>query len=203
MWARCELIEAVAGDGDMELARDALDGLVATTQPAGSWLALGIEARCRALLEGDGAESSYRDAIDQLNRSGNRTELARGHLLFGEWLRGQGRQREARERLWVAEEMFTEIGMEAFAGRTRRELGAAGAKPRVRPAEPRLDLTPQEEQIARRARDGLTNAQIGAELFLSPRTVEWHLKRVFGRLGIDSRDALAAALKPGTAKPGG
>lgn len=195
MWARCELIEAAAGTGDMELARDALDGLVATTQPAFSCLALGIEARCRALLEGDGAESSYRGAIDQLDRGGNRTELARAHLLFGEWLRSRGRLREARERLWVAEEMFAEIGMEAFAERTRGELVAAGAKPRVHPAEARADLTPQEEQIARLARDGLTNAQIGAQLFVSPRTVEWHLNRVFGKLGIDSRNALDAALK--------
>ncbi len=130
MWARCELVEAAARTGDAELARDALDGLVATTQPAGSCLALGIEARCRALLEGDGAEPSYREAIDQLDRSGNRTELARAHLLFGEWLRRRGRLREARERLRAAEEMFAEIGMEAFAERTRGELVAAGAKPR-------------------------------------------------------------------------
>ena len=102
----------------------------------------------------------------------------------------EGRLREARERLWVAEEMFAEIGMEAFAERTRGELVAAGAKPRVHPPSARADLTPQEEQIARLARDGLTNAQIGAQLFLSPRTVEWHLNRVFGKLGIDSRDAL-------------
>jgi len=158
-------------------------------------LALGIEARCRALLEGDGAESSYRGAIDQLDRGGNRTELARAHLLFGQWLRSRDRLREARERLWVAEAMFAEIGMEAFAERTRGELVAAGAKPRVHPAERRADLTPQEEQIARLARDGLTNAQIGAQLFVSPRTVEWHLNRVFGKLGIDSRNALDAALK--------
>ena len=195
MWARCELVEAAAGAGDMELARDALDGLVATTHPAGSCLALGIEARCRALLEGDDAEPSYREAIDQLDRGGNRTELARGHLLYGEWLRSQARLREAREQLWVAEEMFTEIGMEAFAERTRGELVAARAKPRARPTERRADLTLQEEQIARLARDGLTNAQIGTELFLSPRTVEWHLNKVFAKLRVDSRDALAAALR--------
>ena len=133
------------------------------------------------------AEPSYRTAIDQLDRSGNRTELARGHLLFGEWLRSRGRLREAREQLRAAEEMFAEIGMEAFAERTRAELVAAGAKPRAQPAEARAELTPQEEQIARLARDGLTNAQIGAQLFLSPRTVEWHLNRVFGKL----RDQLA------------
>ena len=196
MWARCELIEAAVRTGDTGVARDALAGLVATTRPAGSCLALGIEARSRALLEGDDAEPSYRDALDQLARSGNRTELARGQLLFGEWLRGQNRLREARERLWVAEKMFTEIGMEAFAERTRKELVAAGAKPHVHRTEPRADLTPQEEQIARLAGDGLTNAQIGAEFFLSPRTIEWHLNRVFGKLGIGSRDALDAALRP-------
>ena len=97
--------------------------------------------------------------------------------------------------------MFAEIGMEAFAERTRVALAAAGAKPRVRPSEPSAELTPQEEQIALRARDGLTNATIGAQLFLSPRTVEWHLRRVFGKLGIDSRDALDAALKPAAGKP--
>jgi DNA-binding CsgD family transcriptional regulator len=196
MWARYELIEAAANSGDLGLARDALDGLVTTTQPAGSWLARGIEARCRALVAGDGAESSYRLAIDQLDRGGNGTELARGQLLFGEWLRGQGRLREARERLWPAEEMFARIGMDAFAERARRELIATGANPRAHATRPRTDLTPQEEQIARLAGDGLTNAQIGAEFFLSPRTIEWHLNRVFRKLGINSRDAIDAALRP-------
>ena len=158
-------------------------------------MALGIEARCRALLaDGDDAEASYREAIRQLDRAGIRTELARAHLLFGEWLRREGRLREARERLRTAEEMFAAIGMEAFAERAQGELVAAGAKLRKRPLEPSEELTPQEEQIARLARDGLTNAQIGAQLFLSPRTVEWHLHKVFGKLGIDSRSGLDAAL---------
>jgi len=109
--------------------------------------------------------------------------------------RADAREDEARERLRAAEEMFAEIGMEAFAERTRGELVAARAKPRARPTERRADLTLQEEQIARLARDGLTNAQIGTELFLSPRTVEWHLNKVFAKLGVDSRDALAAALR--------
>jgi DNA-binding CsgD family transcriptional regulator len=133
--------------------------------------------------------------VVEVNRSGphqpgdpaSTTSTSSGHLLFGEWLRSRDRLREAREWLWVAEEISAEIGMEAFAERTRGELVAVGAKPRVHPTEPRADLTPQEEQIARLARGGLTNAQIGAELFLSPRTVEWHLNRVFGKLGIDSR----------------
>jgi DNA-binding CsgD family transcriptional regulator len=195
MWARVELIEAAVRVGDTQRAREALDELVATTQPSGSGLALGIEARCRALLaDGDGAEASYREAIKELDRAGVRTELARAHLLFGEWLRREGRLREAREGLRTAEEMFAAIGMEAFAARGQGELVAAGAKLRKRPLEPSEELTPQEEQIARHARDGLTNAQIGAQLFLSPRTVEWHLHKVFGKLGIDSRSGLDAAL---------
>jgi DNA-binding CsgD family transcriptional regulator len=195
MWALFELVEACARVGDTAGARDALNDLAATTQPAASRFARGIEARCRALLaDGDDAEASYRAAVNQLEQAGYRTELARAHLVFGEWLRGEGRLREARERLRAAEEMFAEIGMEAFAQRAQGELVAAGAKLRRRVLEPREDLTAQEEQIARLARDGLTNAQIGAELFLSPRTVEWHLHKVFGKLGIDSRSGLPAAL---------
>jgi DNA-binding CsgD family transcriptional regulator len=195
MWAQFELVEAAARVGDTERARVALDALAVTTQPAGSGLALGIEARCRALLAGgDDAEASYREAIEELDRTGVRTELARAHLLYGEWLRREGRLREARERLRAAEDLFTEIGMEAFADRAEGELAAAGAKVRRRALDAREALTPQEEQIARLARDGLTNAQIGAQLFLSPRTVEWHLHKVFGKLGIDSRSGLEAAL---------
>jgi ATP/maltotriose-dependent transcriptional regulator MalT len=168
---------------------------VATTQPARSGFSRGIEARCRALLaDGDAAEASYREAIEQLERAGVRTELARAHLLFGEWLRHEGRLGEARERLRTAEAMFAEIGMEGFADRAQGELVAAGAKPRKRPVDAPEDLTAQEEQIARLARDGLTNAQIGAQLFLSSRTVEWHLHKVFGKLGIDSRSGLQGAL---------
>jgi ATP/maltotriose-dependent transcriptional regulator MalT len=160
-------------------------------------LALGIEARCRALLaDGDDAEASYREAIEQLDRAGNRTELARAHLVFGEWLRHTGRLGDARERLRAAEEMFVHIGTEAFAERARSELVAAGGKPRQQSLEPREDLTPQEEQIARLAGEGLSNPEIGAQLFLSSRTVEWHLHKVFGKLAIDSRKGLHAALPP-------
>jgi ATP/maltotriose-dependent transcriptional regulator MalT len=195
MWARFELVEAAAHVGDMELARDALDGLAAATQPAGTDFALGIEARSRALLaDGDEAEAAYRDAIERLGRTPRRPELARSHLLYGEWLRREARLGEARERLRTAEEMFTEIGMEAFAERARNALVAAGAKPRQRHLDEREELTPQEEQIARLARDGLTNAEIGGELFLSPRTVEWHLHKVFAKLGIDSRNGLYAVM---------
>jgi ATP/maltotriose-dependent transcriptional regulator MalT len=195
MWARFELVEAAARVGNPDVARDALHKLAATTQPVGSGFALGIEARCRALLaDRDDAEASYREAIEQLDRAGIRIELARAQLVFGEWLRREGRMHEARERLRKAEEMLAEIGMEAFAERARGELVAAGAKLRKRPLEMREDLTPQEEQIGRLARDGLTNAQIGAQLFLSARTVEWHLHKVFRKLGIDSRSGLDAAL---------
>jgi ATP/maltotriose-dependent transcriptional regulator MalT len=197
MWARFELVEAAARVGDTELARDALDRLVATTQPAGSDFALGIEARSRALLaDGDAAEASYREAIERLRRTRRRPELARSHLLYGEWLRREARLGEAREQLRTAEEMFAGIGMEAFAERARGELVAAGAKLRKRPLEAREELTPQEHQIAQLARDGLTNAEIGAQLFLSPRTVEWHLHKVFAKLGIDSRGGLDTALPP-------
>jgi ATP/maltotriose-dependent transcriptional regulator MalT len=202
MWALFELVEASTRVGDTEVARDALDRLAATTQPAGTGFALGIEARCRALLlDGDDAEACYREAIEQLDRAGVRTELARAHLVLGEWLRREGRLGEARERLRAAEELFVEIGMEAFAERAQGELVAAGAKPRKRALDAREHLTGQEEQIARLARDGLTNAQIGAQLFLSPRTVEWHLHKVFGKLGIDSRSGLHAALPPQEAAP--
>jgi DNA-binding CsgD family transcriptional regulator len=194
MWACCELVEAVSRGGDRDLAQAALDRLLATTRPATSHLARGIEARSCALLATDDAEKLYREAIDQLDRSANRTELSRAHLVYGEWLLGQGRLREARERLRAAEELFTGIGMEAFAERTRRGLVAAGAKPRSRALDAREELTPQEAQIVRLARDGLTNAQIGAQLFLSPRTVEWHLHKAFSKLHVDSRDALEKIL---------
>jgi DNA-binding NarL/FixJ family response regulator len=173
---------------------------VATTRPATSHLARGIEARCVALLAADAAEGLYHEAVEELQRSQNRTELARAHLLYGEWLLGQDRRRDARDQLRTAEEMFTDIGMAAFARRAGIELLASGAKPRGRPADPARDLTPQEAQIARLARDGLTNAQIGAELFLSPRTVEWHLHKAFGKLRIESRDALGDVL-PTEARP--
>jgi DNA-binding CsgD family transcriptional regulator len=195
IWALPELVEAATRCGDTCLAREALDRLADSTRPVGNDFALGIEGRCRALVTaGPAAEDLYREALDRLSRTRRRPELARAHLLYGEWLRRHGRRREARERLRIAEAMFAEIGMEAFGDRTRAELAAAGGKPRIRHLGARQDLTAQEEQIARLACDGLTNADIAGQLFLSARTVEYHLHKVFGKLGIDARSGLQAAL---------
>jgi len=197
IWVLPELVEGAARVGDAQLARTALERLADSTQPAANDFALGIEARSRALVsDGAAAEGLYREAIERLSRTPRRPELARAHLLFGEWLRRAGRGAEAREQLRTADEMLSAIGMDAFAERARRELVAAGAKPPNRTPKTRDELTPQEEQIARLAREGLTNAEIGAQLFLSPRTVEWHLHKVFAKLAIDSRSGLYAALPP-------
>jgi DNA-binding CsgD family transcriptional regulator len=198
VWALPELVEAAARGGDAELARDALERLSKTTQPCGNDFALGIEARCRALLTDDGATADelYREAIERLSRTRLRPELARAHLLYGEWLRRQGRRVVARKELRTAHDIFVAIGMDAFAERTRRELLATGEKVRKHSPETRDELTPQEEQIARLARDGFSNREIGTQLFLSPRTIEWHLHRVFTKLDISSRRQLRTALAP-------
>jgi DNA-binding CsgD family transcriptional regulator len=156
---------------------------------------LGLLARSRALLsEGDEAESCYREAIERLSRTQLRPDLARAHLLYGEWLRRVKRRVDARDQLRIAHEQFTTIGMEAFADRARNELQATGEHVRAHAPEARDDLTAQERRIAELARDGLSNSEIGARLFLSPRTVEWHLRHVFGKLGIRSRRELADVL---------
>jgi DNA-binding CsgD family transcriptional regulator len=194
-WALPELIEGATRSGNAVLAGDALERLVAATSASeGDW-GPGIVARSRALLsEGEAAESFYGEAIAHLSRTRLRPELARTHLLYGEWLRREGRRVDARGQLRIAHGMLTAIGMEAFAERAGRELLATGEKVRKRTVETRDDLTPQEEQIARLARDGLSNPEIGARLFLSPRTVEWHLRKVFAKLGISSRMGLHEAL---------
>jgi DNA-binding CsgD family transcriptional regulator len=154
-----------------------------------------VSARSSALSSPDGsAEELYRAALDHLERGEMRVDLARAHLLYGEWLRRKGRRVDAREQLRTAHEMLDAMGMEAFAGRARRELLATGEHVRKRQDGSRDELTPQEKQIAQLARDGLSNPEIGARLFLSGRTVEWHLHKVFTKLGIRSRRELAAAL---------
>jgi DNA-binding CsgD family transcriptional regulator len=195
VWALPELVEAAVRCGDRRLAGEALERLAETTRPGGTDFGLGIEVRSRALVgEGTAAEGLYREAIDRLGRTQLRPELARAHLLYGEWLRRAGRRTDAREQLREAYEMLTAMGVGGFAGRARRELQATGENVRKRRAETAGDLTAQEAQIARLARDGLSNPQISTELFLSPRTVEWHLRKVFVKLGISSRRQLRAAL---------
>ena len=195
MWALPELVEAAVRCGNRRLAAEALERLAETTRPGGTDFGLGIEVRSRALVsEGTAAEGLYREAIDRLGRTQLRPELARAHLLYGEWLRRAGRRTDARDQLREAYEMLTAMGAGGFAGRARRELLATGENVRKRRAETAGDLTAQEAQIARLARDGLSNPQISTQLFLSPRTVEWHLRKVFVKLGISSRRQLRGAL---------
>ena len=195
MWGRVELIEATARSGAPEQAADALERLsVATDAIGGDW-ALGIQAYARALLsDGDAADRLYREAIERLGRTSIRTSLARAHLVYGEWLRRQQRRSDAREELRIAHQMYTAMGAEGFAERTRRELGATGETARKRSVETAGGLTPQETQVAELAREALSNAEIGARLFISPRTVEYHLGKVFTKLGITSRIQLQQAL---------
>ena len=195
MWALPELVEAAVRCGDSQLAAEALARLAETTRPGGTDLGLGLEARSRALVsEGAAAERLYREAIDRLGRTQLRPELGRAHLLYGEWLRRAGRRTDAREQLREAYEMLTVLGADGFAGRARRELLATGQNVRKRRVESTGDLTAQEAQIARLARDGLSNVEISTQLFLSPRTVEWHLRKVFAKLEISSRKQLHGAL---------
>jgi DNA-binding CsgD family transcriptional regulator len=204
VWALPELVEAAARAGDTELARDALDRLAETTQPCGTDDALGIEARCRALLsDGTAADDLYREAIDRLGRTRLRPELARARLLYGEWLRREGRRVNAREQLRTAHDLCVAIGMEAFGERARRELLATGERVHKRTVETHDALTAQEALIARLAREGLSNPEIGARLFISARTVKYHLGKVFTKLDISSRAQLDQVLPgdPATAQP--
>jgi DNA-binding CsgD family transcriptional regulator len=189
-----ELIEAAARSGEREVATTALEKLTESTGFAGTDWALGVDARSRALLSaGKEAETLYRQAIDHLGSTLVAVHLGRAHLLYGEWLRREGRRVDARQQLRTAYEMLTTMGADAFAERTRRELVATGETVRKRVAGTLDQLTPQEAQIARLAREGRTNPEIGAELFISPRTVEYHLHKVFSKLGISSRKELRAA----------
>jgi DNA-binding CsgD family transcriptional regulator len=194
-WALPELVEAAVRTGDTGLASEALEQLAEWTRASGTDWGLGVEARCRALLsDGEAADRLYREAIDRLGRTRIRPELARAHLLYGEWLRRQRRRTDAREQLHAAWQLLGEIGMEAFAERARHELRATGATAGRRAVTVRVELTVQEAQIARLAADGLSNPEIGTRLFLSPRTVQYHLGKVFTKLGITSRAQLSRAL---------
>jgi DNA-binding CsgD family transcriptional regulator len=202
-----ELAEAASRTGDHTKMRAALDWLSERTEGTrvtpSEWV-LGIQARVRALLnEGEVADGLYRESIDRLGRTRVRVELARAHLLYGEWLRRQGRRLDAREQLRTAHHLLEGMGIEAFAERARRELRATGETARKRTVETSAELTAQEAMIARLARDGLSNPEIGTRLFISPRTVKYHLGKVFTKLGINSRSQLRRALPrdPTTAQP--
>ena len=199
VWAAIELLEAAVRSDDPEAANRAFERIVAATAVAPTDWALGILARSRALLSSGGAaDELYREAIRRLSRTRLRPELARAHLLYGEWLRRGRRRVDAREHLRAAYDRFSSIGMEAFAERARRELVATGEHLHKRTIETRYDLTAQEQQVAGLAREGLSNQEIGARLFLSQHTVAYHLRQVFSKLEITSRKQLDRAL-PDTA----
>jgi DNA-binding CsgD family transcriptional regulator len=203
-WGLVELIEAAARSGNADLAADGLRRLSDRTRTSGTDWALGVEAQSRALVsEDDVAEDLFREAIERLGRTRVRVALARARLLYGEWLRRQRRRLDAREQLRSAHDQFSQFGMEAFAERARAELEATGEHARKRTVETSDQLTAQETQIARLARDGLSNSEIGAQLFISPKTVEYHLHKVFTKLGIRSRNQLHRVLAgdPSAAQP--
>ena len=200
-WVQPEFIEAAVRSGRAEHAAGPMRRLREISSAAGTNWALGVEARSRALLsDGDVAEGLYREAIALLSRTRVRTAHARAHLVYGEWLRRERRRVDARKHLRIAHDMYVEIGMKGFAERARRERLATGETVRKRSPETRDNLTAQEAQIARLVIDGCTNPEVGAQLFISPRTVEWHLRNVFTKLGIRSRRELHDAL-PGAAPP--
>ena len=190
--ATAELAEAASRTGDGDLVATALDRMSERARATPPVWNRTLEARLRALA-GDTPEECYAASIALLAGTPLRVELARGHLLFGAWLRREGRRVDARKHLRTAHTMTSEMGLEAFADRARRELLATGETARKRAAGTTEELTPQELQIARLAREGLSNPEIGTRLFLSPRTVEWHLRNVFGKLGISSRRQLREA----------
>jgi DNA-binding CsgD family transcriptional regulator len=197
-WTLVELVEAATAAGEGVRASAALDRLSPLTRSAGTHWALGVEARLRAMIDdGPTAEALYLDAIERLRRTHMRVEVARTHLTYGEALRRWGRDLDARKQLRHAHEMFVAIRADGFAERAARELSATGERVRRPNVESPHDLTAQETQIARLARDGETNLSIGTQLFISPRTVEWHLRKVFNKLGISSRRELDAALRAG------
>ena len=202
-WALYELVEAAVRSDQRERAAVAADRLSGIAAASGSDWAGGAAARSRALLvSGRAAEEEYREAAERLSRTRMTTHLARARLSYGEWLRRENRRIDARNQLRPAFEAFASMGTQASAERARRELLATGEKVRKRTGDTRAELTPQEEEIAQLARDGRTNQEIGAQLFIGARTVEWHLRKVFTKLDISSRRELDQALsRRGT--PGG
>jgi DNA-binding CsgD family transcriptional regulator len=191
IWGLAELIEAAARSGKADVAADGLRRLSELTRISGTDWALGVEAQSRALVSADDVvEDLFREAVERLGRTRVRIALARAHLLYGEWLRRERRRLDAREQLRHAHTLFTEFGMQAFAERARVELEATGEHARKRTVETRDDLTPQEAQISRLAADGATNQEIAAQLFISPSTVDYHLRKAFRKLGVKSRHQL-------------
>jgi DNA-binding CsgD family transcriptional regulator len=194
-WATVELIEAASRTGRMTEAKVAFEQLEESTDASGTDWAQGIQARCRALLsEGEEAEGLYREAIDRFLLTRLRPDIGRTRLLYGEWLRRQQRQRDARDQLRRAHELFVEFGMSAFANRAEAELLATGERARKRTVDTQVDLTPQEARISRMAAEGATNQEIAGQLFISTATVEYHLSKVYRKLGIRSRTQLANTL---------
>jgi len=195
-WALPELVEAAVRTGNPRLADDALGRLTETTRAIGTEVGRGIEACSRALVsEGDAADRYYREAIDRLGQARRRPELARAHLLYGEWLRRQRRRRDARDQLRTAFTMFDAMGMQAFAARARAELSATGEQARPHGPTEAKGLTAQEVQVARLVADQLTNREIAARLFLSASTVEYHLRKIFRKLGVTSRSQLTRSMQ--------
>ena len=204
LWVLPELIEAAVRTGNDDMALHNFEELAGSINADAPDWGRGISARCQALVSDDeAAEEHYREAIECLGRTALRPEHARAYLLYGEWLRRQNRRMDARRQLRSAYDMFSEMGMLAFAERSLHELRATGETVRKRQEDTRTDLTPQEEQIARLALEGRTNPEIGAQLYISARTVEWHLRKVFLKLGITSRRDLRKALpaRAGTSRP--
>jgi DNA-binding CsgD family transcriptional regulator len=194
-WSIIEFVEAAARGGNTDHASDALDRLVEHTRASGTEWALGIQAYTRALAStGETAEGLYVEAIDRLGHTAFSAYAARAHLIYGEWLRREQRRVDARAHLHIAHTQFTRFEMTGFAERALNELRATGERARRRTLDTRDDLTAQERQIALLAREGMSNIDIAARLFLSPHTVAYHLRKVFSKLGISSRRELAAAL---------